>query len=137
MRRSSVRSLIQSGATGCNPAFHLSSHTGMRRGEILGLRWCDLHLDVGRLSVRQALVLIAYEVQISDVKTGTGRRTIDLDPGTVDVMKAWRIESGGVPWRRPGGPCRNRTGSCCAAGGSHRSARWRGARWPRWRQGAL
>ena len=26
------------------------------------------------------------------MKTGTGRRTIDLDPGTVDVLKAWRIE---------------------------------------------
>ena len=75
-----------------HPAFHLSSHTGMRRGEILGLRWCDLDLDAGRLSVRQALVSIAYDVQLSDVKTGTGRRTIDLDPGNVDVMKAWRIE---------------------------------------------
>ena len=28
--------------------------------------------------------------QISDVKTGTGRRTIDLDAGTVDVLRAWR-----------------------------------------------
>ena len=24
------------------PAFHLSAHTGMRRGEILGLRWGDI-----------------------------------------------------------------------------------------------
>jgi integrase len=75
-----------------HPAFHLSSHTGMRRGEVLGLRWCDLDLDAKRLSVRQALVSIAYDVEISDVKTGTGRRTIDLDPVTVDVLKAWRIQ---------------------------------------------
>ena len=75
-----------------HPAFHLSSHTGMRRGEVLGLRWCDLDLDARRLSVRQALVSIAYDVEISDVKTGTGRRTIDLDPVTVDVMKVWWIE---------------------------------------------
>lgn len=83
-----------------HPAFHLSSHTGMRRGEVLGLRWCDLDLDAKRLSVRQALVSIAYDVEISDVKTGTGRRTIDLDPVTVDVLKAWRIqraeEKGGI-----------------------------------------
>src|SRR3546814_20619615 len=64
----------------------------MRRGEVRGLRWCDLDLDARRLSVRQALVSIAYEVQVSDVKTGHGRRTIDLDPGTVDVLKAWRME---------------------------------------------
>ncbi|QYG91762.1 site-specific integrase [Iamia sp. SCSIO 61187] len=83
-----------------HPAFHLSSHTGMRRGEVLGLRWCDVDLENMRLSVRQALVSIAYEVEISDVKTGTGRRTIDLDPVTIDVLKAWRIqraeEKGGI-----------------------------------------
>ena len=83
-----------------HPAFHLSSHTGMRRGEVLGLRWCDIDLDARRLSVRQALVSIAYDVEISDVKTGTGRRAIDLDPVTVDVLKAWRIrraeEKGGI-----------------------------------------
>ena len=83
-----------------HPAFHLAAHTGMRRGEVLGLRWRDLDLDAGRLSVRQALIEIAYEVQVSDVKTDTGRRTIDIDPGTVDVLKAWRIqraeESGGA-----------------------------------------
>ncbi len=83
-----------------HPAFHLAAHTGMRRGEVLGLRWRDLDLDAGRLSVRQALIEIAYEVHISDVKTDTGRRTIDIDPGTIDVLKAWRIEraeeNGGV-----------------------------------------
>jgi integrase len=83
-----------------HPAFHLAAHTGMRRGEVLGLRWRDLDLDAGRLSVRQALIEIAYEVHISDVKTDTGRRTIDIEPGTVDVLKAWRIEraeeNGGV-----------------------------------------
>lgn len=73
-------------------AFHLAAHTGMRRGEVLGLRWGDVDLEVGRLSVRQALVSVAYQVELSDVKTGSGRRTIDLDPGTVDVAKLWRIQ---------------------------------------------
>jgi integrase len=81
------------------PAFHLSAHTGMRRGEILGLRWGDFDAAAGRLSVQQALVSVAYDVQISDVKTGHGRRTIDLDEGTVAVMQEWRdvraAESGG------------------------------------------
>jgi integrase len=72
------------------PAFHVAAHTGMRRGEILGLRWGDVDLDVARLSVRQALVSVAYEVDVSDVKTGSGRRTIDLDPGTVDELRLWR-----------------------------------------------
>ncbi len=71
-------------------AMHLSAHTGMRRGEILGLRWGDLDPANLRLSVQQALVSIAYEVQLSDVKTDNGRRTIDLDEGTLVVLEQWR-----------------------------------------------
>ena len=32
---------------------------------------------------------VAYDVEISDVKTGTGRRTIDIDDGTVQVVRDW------------------------------------------------
>ena len=82
-------------------AYHLSSHTGMRRGEVLGLRWCDVDLDARRLSVRQALVSVAYEVEVSGVKTSAGRRTIDLDERTVAVLRRWQeartVECGGVP----------------------------------------
>jgi integrase len=74
-----------------HPAFHLSAHTGMRRGEVLGLRWGDVDFVLERLSVCQALVAIAYEVDLSDVKTGAGRRTIDVDQRTLDVLRCWRI----------------------------------------------
>lgn len=73
-----------------HPAFFLAAHTGMRRGEVLGLRWADVDLDRARLSVRQAIISVAYEVRVSDVKTGTGRRTINLDPRTVGVLRTWR-----------------------------------------------
>ncbi|HWJ64692.1 MAG TPA: site-specific integrase [Acidimicrobiales bacterium] len=83
------------------PAFFVAAHTGMRRGEVLGLRWRDLDLGSGRLSVRQALVSVAYEVSISDVKTGTSRRVIDVDDGVVQVLEDWRnlrtAERGGEP----------------------------------------
>ncbi|HMY88758.1 MAG TPA: site-specific integrase, partial [Microthrixaceae bacterium] len=70
-------------------AFFLAAHTGMRRGEVLGLRWRDLDLDANRVAVRQALVSVAYEVSISDVKTGTSRRTIDIDSDVVQVLRDW------------------------------------------------
>lgn len=83
------------------PAFHLSAHTGMRRGEILGLRWSDVDLARGRVSVRQALITVAYEAQLSDVKTGTGRRTVDIEESVVEVLERWRqirtAERGGRP----------------------------------------
>jgi integrase len=72
------------------PAVYLAANTGMRRGEVLGLRWKDVDLDRCRLSVQQALVNIAYELEFADVKTQTSRRTIDLDERTIAVLRAWR-----------------------------------------------
>jgi integrase len=71
-------------------AWFLTSHTGMRRGEVLGLRWGDVDFDKRRLSVRQALILVAYKLMISDVKTDAGRRPIDLDERTIAVLRSWR-----------------------------------------------
>lgn len=71
------------------PAFYFAANTGMRRGEVLGVRWRDLDLEAGRVSVRQALVSVAYETSISDVKTGTSRRTIDIDSDVVQALRDW------------------------------------------------
>jgi integrase len=83
-----------------SPAFHLSAFTGMRRGEVLGVRWRDIDLEAGRVSVRQALVSVSYDVSVSDVKTGTSRRTVDIEEDVVEVLRDWRKvrteESGGV-----------------------------------------
>jgi integrase len=40
------------------PAWLVAATTGLRRGELLGLRWCDLDSTAGRLHVRQSLVEI-------------------------------------------------------------------------------
>ena len=68
-------------------AWHLAAMTGMRRGEILGLRWKDVDIETARISVRQALVSVGYEVLKSSPKNHQAR-VIDLDPGTVEQLKA-------------------------------------------------
>ncbi len=70
--------------------WRLSAMTGMRRGEVLGLRWCDVDLDRARLSVRQALVAVGYEVVHSSPKSH-GARVIDLDAETVIQLRAHRL----------------------------------------------
>ena len=72
------------------PAFWLASTTGLRRSELLGLRWDDIDLAAGSLSVSRGLVAVAYEVHESRGKTRNARRAIDLDPTTIDVPTAWQ-----------------------------------------------
>jgi integrase len=64
--------------------------TGVRRGEALGLRWTDLDLDLGRAAISQTRVAVGYDVVVSDPKTSRSRRTVALDPGTVEVLRAHR-----------------------------------------------
>ena len=63
--------------------------TGMRRGEILGLRSADIDLEAARLSVCHAVAAVAYEVIESTPKSHNAR-VIDLDTETVDLLRAHR-----------------------------------------------
>jgi integrase len=68
-------------------AFALSATTGMRRGEVLGLRWRDLNLDGGQLAVVQTLTTARYTPVFSPPKTARSRRTVYLDLQTVGVLR--------------------------------------------------
>ena len=72
-------------------AWFLAAYTGMRRGELIGLRWSDVDLGRACLHVRQSVVLAAGQsVDQEDGKTLNAARTIDLDPDTVDVLRDHR-----------------------------------------------
>ncbi len=73
----------------------VAAKTGMRRGELLGLRWRDVDLDKATISVRHAVVTSAYKVHESDVKTSSGRRTIDLGASAVDALTTHRSWASG------------------------------------------
>jgi len=68
-------------------AWHVAALTGMRRGEVLGLRWRDVDMEHARLSVRHTIVSVAYEVRSSTPKTHQAR-VIDLDAGTIEQLRA-------------------------------------------------
>lgn len=71
-------------------AIWLAAMTGMRRGEVLGLRWTDIDLDAATLSIRRSVSCTGYQVHTTPAKTRTSRRAIDLDQRTVDVLREWR-----------------------------------------------
>jgi integrase len=73
-------------------AWAVAASTGMRRGEVLGLRWCDVDLDAGRLSVRQTLVTVGYRIAYGEPKTERGRRQLPLDARTGAILRSHRAQ---------------------------------------------
>jgi integrase len=73
------------------PHLRLAAMTGMRRGEILGLRWGDIDLDNKRLTVRQTAVSTAYRVHFDTPKSHKPR-TVDLDDLTCKVLRRHRAQ---------------------------------------------
>lgn len=62
--------------------------TGLRRGEIAGLRWSDIDLDEGTVSVERVRVQAGAGVVVENApKTRSSRRTLPLDAGLVAVLK--------------------------------------------------
>jgi len=70
--------------------WRLEASTGMRRGEVCGLRWSDVDLEAGNLRIAQTLVEVNYKLQFSEPKTKAGKRTLVLDPATVLALRAHR-----------------------------------------------
>lgn len=68
-------------------AFVLSATTGMRRGELMGLRWRDVDLDAGRLSIVSTITTVNGRAVESSTKTNKSRRRISLDAGTLEVLR--------------------------------------------------
>jgi integrase len=65
----------------------LAASSGARRGEILALRWRDLDLDRGRLTIERGIVRVGDDIVEQGTKTHQSRR-ISLDAGTVGALKA-------------------------------------------------
>jgi integrase len=60
------------------PAFVLLLFYGMRRGEVLGLRWQDVDLDAGKLRIRQQIGRVSGELRTGPVKTRAGNRDFPI-----------------------------------------------------------
>ncbi len=75
----------------CGAIIHTAVMTGLRRGELLGLRWRDVDLDAGLLHVVQsAQWLPGQGWSFRQPKTHHGRRPVALAPATVEVLREHR-----------------------------------------------
>jgi len=72
------------------PALHLTAHTGMRRGEVTGLKWADFDANAKRISICRTIQSLAGRPVEFGAKTRTSRRCVDLDDTTVELLQRWR-----------------------------------------------
>lgn len=81
-------------------AWHVLAMTGMRRGELLALRWRDLDLGAATVSVRRSAGVVRVKgegARIVEGPTKTAKpRVIDLDAATVALLRAHRRERGAL-----------------------------------------
>ncbi|MEU3190821.1 site-specific integrase [Streptomyces sp. NPDC006992] len=89
-------------------AYELAVRLGLRRGELLGLRWEDVDLFEGVLTVRQALQRVGGELVIVPPKTQRSARRIPLPRECVTALRAQRAQQladkrlAGEKWRGDG-----------------------------------
>ena len=70
-------------------AFYLAVFAGLRRGELLGLRWKDLTGPV--LSVRQSLTVLGGTPHFTTPKTRKGERYVTVSPDVLEVLAQHRL----------------------------------------------
>lgn len=85
-----LRFLHQAKDEGYYELFLLELGTGMRRGEILALKWNDLNFLTGELRIERQVYIIKAEVIISAPKTKASVRTVILPSSLVKILAEYR-----------------------------------------------
>lgn len=68
----------------------LALTTGMRQGELFGLRWEDVNFKNGTISIRQIIYEISGKFITGEPKTASGRRKITLPPKVLEALQQHR-----------------------------------------------
>ena len=84
------------------------SSSGLRRGELLALRWSDVNFEVGRLTVKQSLVMLGGKAVIQAPKSKAAVRSVKLPADAVAALQAHRDrqefarKKAGARWQETG-----------------------------------
>jgi integrase len=70
--------------------FATAIYTGLRQGELLGLRWTDCDLDRCTLTVQQTLEKCGPSPRFGTPKTAKSRRTVPLPDDLVAILRRWK-----------------------------------------------
>lgn len=73
-------------------AFALMARAGLRRGELLGLRWGDVDLPLGVIHVRRQLVRVDGQLKEQPTKSSAGLRDVPIEPRLMaEIRRCYRL----------------------------------------------
>lgn len=84
------RLLIQAKENDCYELLLLELSTGLRRGELLALRWDDLDFQTGELRIERQVQRVKGELTVTQPKTKSSSRTVILPEPVLDILKGYR-----------------------------------------------
>ena len=87
--------------------YYIDLTTGLRRGELLGLKWSDIDLEKGDLRVQRQIGRIDGKIIEMPLKTKNAYRTLPLSADAISVLKIQKCKVGNSEWVFPsptGGP---------------------------------
>jgi integrase len=72
--------------------FMLELTTGIRRGQICGLKWSDVNLDLGEIVIHDNRVVVGGQARDkAGGKTHNADKTISIDRATLAALNTWRL----------------------------------------------
>lgn len=78
--------------------YALAVGTGLRLGELTGLRWSDVDLSAGTVRVQRALLeRVSGEIAFGDPKSAKARRKVDVPAFAIAALERHRARVGAVP----------------------------------------
>lgn len=85
--------LAEARASGVYEMYYIELATGLRRGELLGLKWSDIDWKNGIIKVKRQIARVDGKVIEAPLKTKNSYRTVTISPQAVEVLKQQRAKT--------------------------------------------
>ncbi len=79
--------------SGVYEMYYIELSTGLRRGELLGLKWEDIDMQQGIIRVRRQISRIDGKIVEAPLKTKNSYRAVTISPQAVEVLKAQKAKT--------------------------------------------
>lgn len=85
--------LAEAKATGVYEMYYIELATGLRRGELLGLKWSDIDWENGVITVRRQVARVDGQIVEAPLKTKNSYRAVSISPQAVEVLKTQKAKT--------------------------------------------